>query len=137
MKLNKIAFIPHPTRGREIIKIFESRGFRNPMNYDGAPLDDKYLNDIAYIGGCDGAKDCILVDNVDYLRRVGYKIYTLEEWEERSNMKITILDGTISALTAKDRGYIDEIIKVLTNYGAEKMISYHEEIEFLKRIRIM
>lgn len=52
-------------------------------------------------------------------------------------MKTIILDGTISTLTARDRGYIDEIIRALTNYGNEKMISYHEEIEFLKRIRTM
>lgn len=135
MNINKIAFIPHPTRGPEIIKIFRNLGFRNPMNYDGT-MPDKYLN-MAYIGGCDGAEDCIIIDNISYLERVGYTIYTLEEWEEKSNMKTVVLDGTISTLTARDRGYIDEIIMALTNYGNEKMISYHEEIEFLKRIRTM
>jgi hypothetical protein len=39
----KIAFKPHETRGQEIIKIFKSLGFRNPMNYDGI-ASDKYLN---------------------------------------------------------------------------------------------
>lgn len=52
-------------------------------------------------------------------------------------MKTVVLDGTISTLTAKDRGYIDEIIKALTVFGEKNMISYHEEIEFLKRIRTM
>lgn len=132
MNINKIAFIPHPTRGNEIINIFKSRGFRNPMNYDGT-VPDEYLS-MAYVGGCDGAEDCIIIDNISYLTRVGYKIYTLEEWEEL-NKHENIINLTI--LSARDRGYIDEIIRALTNYGDEKMISYHEEIEFLKRIRKM
>lgn len=133
MNINKIAFIPHPTRGNEIINIFKSRGFRNPMNYDGI-ASDRYLNHVAYAGGCDGAEDCIIITNIDYLERVGYKIYTLEEWEELNKHENNI-DPVM--LSARDRGYIDEIIRALTNYGDEKMISYHEEIEFLKRIRKM
>lgn len=132
MKINNIAFIPHPTRGNEIINIFKSCGFRNPMNYDGT-APDEYLS-MAYVGGCDGAEDCIILDNISYLRRVGYKIYTLEEWEELNKHENT---NNPAILSARDRGYIDEIIRALTNYGDEKMISYHEEIEFLKRIRKM
>lgn len=132
MKINNIAFIPHPTRGNEIINIFKSLGFRNPMNYDGT-APDEYLS-MAYVGGCDGAEDCIILDNISYLRRVGYKIYTLEEWEELNKHENT---NNPAILSARDRGYIDEIIRALINYGDEKMISYHEEIEFLKRIRKM
>ena len=44
---------------------------------------------------------------------------------------------TTPSFTARDRGYIDEIIKALTAFGEQNMISYHEEIEFLKRIRKM
>ena len=134
MNINKIAFRPHPTRGSEIIKIFESLGFRNPLNYDGSTSNIYYLNHVAYVGGCDGAEDCIILDNIDYLERVGYKIYTLEEWEELNKHENNI---NPAMLYARDRGYIDEIIRALTNYGDEKMISYHEEIEFLKRIRKM
>ena len=49
----------------------------------------------------------------------------------------SVLTGSISCFTARDRGYIDEIIKALTAFGEQNMISYHEEIEFLKRIRTM
>lgn len=40
-------------------------------------------------------------------------------------------------LSARDRGYIDEIIKALKFLEEDKMISYAEEIEFLEKIRKM
>ena len=38
-------------------------------------------------------------------------------------------------LSARDRGYIDEIIKALECLEKEKMLWYYEEKEFLKKIR--
>ena len=40
-------------------------------------------------------------------------------------------------LSARDRGYIDEIIKALKFLGEDKMICYADEIEFLEKIRKM
>lgn len=39
------------------------------------------------------------------------------------------------ALSAAERGTIDEIILALKNLGEEKMISYGKEIELLERLR--
>ena len=39
------------------------------------------------------------------------------------------------ALSAAERGTIDEIILALKNLGDEKMISYGKEIELLERLR--
>ena len=111
MNINKIAFIPHPTRGSEIINIFESLGFRNPMNYNGTS-SDKYLNHAAYVGGCDGAEDCIIIDNIDYLERVGYKICTLEEWEELNKCEY-------SNMKTAEYQYL-QILKEILDYGEWK-----------------
>lgn len=45
------------------------------------------------------------------------------------------MDKVNTILSARDRGYIDEIIKALECLEKEKMIWYGEEIDFLKRIR--
>lgn len=78
--MKKIAFKPHETRGREIIKILENRGFRNPSKYDGN-YSENITKDHAFIGGCDGAEDCIILTDIVYLENIGYKICTLEEYE--------------------------------------------------------
>ena len=62
-------------------------GFRNPCKYDGS--SQFFFEDYAFIGGCDGAEDCIIIDNIDRLERVGYKIYTLKEYEaDLANIRI-------------------------------------------------
>ena len=78
--MNKIAIKPHKNRGNEIIKIFENRGFRNPYKHNGN-YSESITKDYAFIGGCDGAEDCIILTEIDYIENIGYKIYTLEEYE--------------------------------------------------------
>ena len=86
--MNKIAIKPHKNRGNEIIKIFENRGFRNPCKYDGN-YSENITGDYAFIGGCDGAEDCIILTEIDYIENIGYKIYTLEEYEaDLANIRI-------------------------------------------------
>lgn len=73
MTNKKIAFKPHETRGKEIIKILEEMGGVNTYNLDGS-------------------KGIIAIDNLstksisndwDYCGLImnGWKVYTLEEWE--------------------------------------------------------
>lgn len=73
MTNKKIAFKPHETRGKEIIKILEGMGGVNKYNLDGS-------------------KGIIAIDNLstkpisndwDYCGLImnGWKVYTLEEWE--------------------------------------------------------
>ena len=79
-KMNRVAIKPHKNRGQEIIRIFENRGFRNPSKYDGN-YSENITKDYAFIGGCDGAEDCIILTDIVYLENIGYKICTLEEYE--------------------------------------------------------
>lgn len=71
--MEKIAFLPHKTRGKEIIKILEGLGGINVYNLDGSAgtiaIETNRGNRIA--------NDW---DTIGLLRR-GYKIYTLEEYE--------------------------------------------------------
>lgn len=86
--MNRIAIKPHKNRGNEIIKIFENKGFRNPSKYSGN-YSENITKDFAFIGGYDGAEDCIILTDIVYLKNIGYKIYTLEEYEaEYTNRKI-------------------------------------------------
>ena len=64
--MKRIAIKPHKNRGNEIIKIFENRGFRNPSKYDGN-YSENITKDYAFIGGCDGAEDCIILSEIAYL----------------------------------------------------------------------
>ena len=78
--MKKIAFKPHETRGQEIIKILENRGFRNPSKYDGN-YSENITKAYAFIGGCAGAEDCIILTDIVYRENIGYKICSLEEYE--------------------------------------------------------
>ena len=49
--------------------------------------------------------------------------------------KLDELNVTGKKLRAIDRGYVDNIIQALEYLGKKQMISYTEEIEFLKEIR--
>jgi hypothetical protein len=81
--MEKIAFKPHKTRGQEIIKILENMGGVNKFNLDGSrgilANETNYGNYIANDWDAFG------------LMRLGYKIYTLEEYEEEEK-KETIVD---------------------------------------------
>jgi len=72
--MDKIAFKPHETRGQEIIKILENMGGVNKYNLDGSKgiiaIEKNYGN-------------CIANDwDILGLMKLGYKIYTLEEYED-------------------------------------------------------
>jgi hypothetical protein len=71
--MKKIAFKPHETRGQEIIKILEGLGGINVYNLDGSTgtiaIETNRNNLIANDWDTKG------------LLRMGYKIYTLEEYE--------------------------------------------------------
>ena len=75
--MKKIAILPHMTRGEEVIKKLESLGGVNADEHKGnLPLE---WESAYYIYG-----DCtIQFAKIDYLKKLGYEIYTLEEYEQR------------------------------------------------------
>ena len=115
--MKRIVIKPHKNRGNEIIKIFENRGFRNPSKYDGN-YSENITKDYAFIGGCDGAEDCIILSEIAYLENIGYKIYTLEEYENEYKAMIPIEVTTVEKaareyavdiLTKEKDCYFDEL----------------------------
>jgi hypothetical protein len=74
--MEKLAFLPHKTRGKEIIKILEELGGINVYNLDGSTgtiaIETNRNNRIANDWDTKG------------LLRKGYKIYTLEEYERQN-----------------------------------------------------
>ena len=111
----KIAFRPHQTRGQEIIRILENMGFRNPSKYDGN-CSESITKDYAFIGGCDGAEDCIILTDIVYLENIGYKICTLEEYEEEMKKS----EATIEPSMVKLDDVCDWIQKNMTKYVKHK-----------------
>ena len=75
--MKEIAIASHLTRGEEVIKILESLGGVNADEHKGnLPIEWKSAY---YIYG-----DCtIQFARIEYLEKLNYKIYTLEEYEER------------------------------------------------------
>lgn len=75
--MKEIAIASHLTRGEEIIKILESLGGVNADRHKGnLPIEWKSAY---YIYG-----DCtIQFARIEYLEKLNYKIYTLEEYEKR------------------------------------------------------
>ena len=75
--MKEIAIKSHVTRGEEVIKILESLGGVNADEHKGKlPIEWKSAY---YIYG-----DCtIQFAKIDYLEKLNYKIYTLEEYEQR------------------------------------------------------
>ena len=82
MREPNIAFFPHKTRGKEIIKVLESWGGRN-------------------IYKLDGSEGIIAIDNIDSrtisndwdlhgLVRMGWKIYTFEQWEATQDRSVSL-----------------------------------------------
>ena len=71
----KIAFKSHETRGHDIIKILEGMGGVNVDNHKGnlpTEWDSAY-----YVYG----DNTIQFARIDFLSKLEYKIYTLEEYE--------------------------------------------------------
>ena len=75
--MKKTSIIPHVTRGEEVIKILESLGGVNADEHKGnLPIE---WESAYYIYG-----DCsIQFARIEYLEKLNYKIYTLEEYEQR------------------------------------------------------
>ena len=75
--MKEIAIVSHLTRGEEVIKILESLGGVNADEHKGKlPIEWKSAY---YIYG-----DCtIQFAKIEYLEKLNYKIYTLEEYEQR------------------------------------------------------
>jgi hypothetical protein len=76
--MNKIAFRPHKTRGPEIINILRGMGGKNRFDYIGWSV----MHESYYIDE-NGIIDKHLTS---YLEGEGYKIYTLEEYEEEKKI---------------------------------------------------
>jgi hypothetical protein len=74
----KIALQGHLTRGKEVIQILESLGGRNTFNYNGDFIRTAYFigMDYSIYGFCTDSP------------KVGFKIYTLEEFEKEFPFKI-------------------------------------------------
>ena len=75
--MKKTSIIPHVTRGEEVIKILESLGGVNADEHKGnLPIE---WESAYYIYG-----DCtIQFARIEYLEKLNYKIYTLEEYEQK------------------------------------------------------
>lgn len=82
--MKKIAFKPHETRGEEIIKILERMGGVNKYNLDGS----KGILAIDY------SSNKSITNDWDFcgLLLEGWKVYTLEEWEENNEEKMVSVD---------------------------------------------
>jgi uncharacterized protein YozE (UPF0346 family) len=91
--MKKIAIQGNSTRGHDIIKILESLGGTNGMNYTGYdPRFYYYINTRNFI-------DCDLYENLPQ----GYKKYILEEYEQIQNtMETTKRNIQIDLNTAKE-----------------------------------
>lgn len=77
----RIAFKPHETRGQEIIKILEVMGGVNVDNHKGnlpTEWDSAY-----YVYG----DNTIQYARIDFLSKLEYKIYTLEEYNDLKDKK--------------------------------------------------
>ena len=77
MTNKKIAFKSHETRGNEIIKILEGIGGVNADDHKGnLPIE---WDSAYYIYG----DNTIQFARIDYLSKLEYKIYTLEEYDDK------------------------------------------------------
>lgn len=93
----KIAIQGHPTRGKEVIQILEGLGGNNLYMMTGSRFDCYYINNYYSIDG----------NSLEFLEKLGYKIYTLEKFEKEFPFKIgdrivsltTGLIGTITKLS--------------------------------------
>lgn len=74
--MKKIAIKPHKTRGKEVISILEKNGGVNCNEYSGT---EHIEHPVAYYVAVD---HYIVFSNITFLEQRGYKIYTLEEWED-------------------------------------------------------
>ena len=74
---NKLAIAGHPTRGKEVIELLEMMGGVNADEHKGnLPIEWKSAY---YIYG----DFTIQFAKIEYLEKLNYKIYTLEEYEQR------------------------------------------------------
>lgn len=104
--MNKIAFKPHETRGQEIIRILENMGGVNNYNLDGS----KGIIAIETKAGNYITNDWDILG----LTKLGYKIYTLEEYfEEIHNMdKI----NEVNTMDKWEYMYVKRYISELTSF---------------------
>lgn len=105
----KIAIQGHPTRGKEVIQILESLGGNNLHIMEGSGSDCCY-----YIDSCFNINDNPTI----FVEQVGYKIYTLEEFEKEFPFKI----GDIVFTT------ITKNMKTTTFKGVVKNIHFDDSI---------
>jgi hypothetical protein len=75
MTNKKIAFKSHKTRGHEIIKILEEMGGVNIFNHKGNfPIE---WDSAYYVYGDNTIQNA----RIDFLNKLEYKIYTIEEYK--------------------------------------------------------
>lgn len=74
--MEKLAFLPHKTRGKEIIKILEGLGGINVYNLDGSET-------VGFPAVISIERNQAIANDFDarVLYKMGYKIYTLEKYE--------------------------------------------------------
>lgn len=126
MENKKIAFIPHETRGQEIIKILEGMGGVNRLNFKGY---EKWGNrSVLYI---EKFQNSIAIDgDMVALAKMGYKIYTLEDWEnenckqciDSNNMRETVdltVKGSLTLTEQCSKGVIEIPIPEGYDYAIE------------------
>ena len=96
----KIAIRGHKSRGEEVIQILESLGGRNTFNYNGDYIRTAYFigMDYSIYGFCTDSP------------KIGFKVYTLEEFEKKFPFKIgdkvTDHEGDVEIITGF--GHIEE-----------------------------
>lgn len=85
---NKIAILPHPSRGEDVIIILKVLGGINHLKYTGS----ENTTDMAFFikdikrnqkSGHIGILPMIIPSSIEKLKQDGYDIYTVEEWVNR------------------------------------------------------
>ena len=118
----KIAIQGHPTRGKEVIQLLKSLGGRNTFNYNGDFIRTAYFigMDYSIYGFCTDSP------------KVGFKVYTLEEFEKEFPFKVgdmvTVITDTPYKIVALEY-YMDRLSYRLDNglnYSSESLKPYKE-----------
>lgn len=105
----KIAIQGHPTRGEEVIQILESLGGNNLYVMEGSGSDCCY-----YIDSCFNING----NPTTFVEQIGYKIYTLEEFETQFPFKVgdKVIDYEGDVATITGFAYIEENLDYSLQY---------------------
>ena len=114
----KIAFLPHETRGKDIIHILEEMGGENIYNLDGSKgvlaIEHYYPNRKLITNDWDSRT----------LKQNGYALYTIEMWEKENIQRD--IRYTLKKYVGQRKSYsviekiVDECYQIITKKLSEK-----------------